>query len=563
MTRKNSSVTYGGLGDENNVTAYKKISVGGIALSPDNDEREAFDIVAKELRRAGINPARLRFDICKKSVDARKKNDVKLVYSVAVSSEDKDFLFTARSVSRIRGQVTPIIDASPSVSYGNERMSCPPLVVGMGPAGLFCALMLAENGYRPIIIDRGDGISERCNKTRIFMQTGSLDTDCNIQFGAGGAGTFSDGKLVTRVNDARVGYILRRFCDFGAPEDILINAKPHIGTDLLVDIVDRMLARIKELGGKVIYRCKLNSIEELPDGNIKAVTSCADILCSGLILATGHSARDIYAMLMKKSYAVEPKPFSLGLRIEHLQENIDKALLGDFAGHAKLGRGEYHLSDTTSGRGVYTFCMCPGGEVIAAASEEGGVVVNGMSKHARDGRNANSAILASVRPDDYGNSCDAAIELQRRLERLAFAEGGSDYYAPFQTVGDFLGGVSVSEPQGVLPTYRDGKVRAARLDKILPDFITDELRRGLLSFEKKIKGFAAPDAILTGVETRSSAPVRILRTERLCAVGHDRVYPCGEGAGYAGGITSAAVDGVRIAQAVMARFAASGSEAEP
>ena len=529
----------------------KRFAVGGISLSPDVEEGRACDVVATELSRAGINPARLRFDIYKRSVDARKKKDVRLVYSVAVSSESEIDL---SRLSGIKGQVTPIRDEEPQWSFGSERTEHPPLVVGMGPAGLFCALALAENGYRPVIIDRGDGVLERCKKTEVFFGEGELDPESNVQFGAGGAGTFSDGKLVTRVGDARVNYILRRFCDFGAPEDITVSAKPHIGTDLLVGVVERMLCRIEELGGRVIYRCRLESFEERTDGSIRAVTSRGELLCSGLVMATGHSARDIYTLLMNEQFAVEAKPFSLGVRIEHLQSDIDKALLGDFAGHPRLGRGEYHLSDTTTGRGVYTFCMCPGGQVVAAASEKGGVVVNGMSKRARDGRNANSAVLVSVRPEDYGNSPMRAIELQRRLEREAFKQAGEDYYAPCQTVGDFLSGRLESEPSRVMPTYRDGKVRPVRLDKLLPSFVSEELAMGLRSFDKKIAGFGAKDAVLTGVETRSSAPVRILRDSKCAAVGHDRVYPCGEGAGYAGGITSAAIDGLRVAEAYMERF---------
>ncbi len=541
---------------EKDISAGKcqRLAVGGISLSPDSTPSEACNIVATELKRAGINPARLRFDIYKRSVDARKKTDVRLVYSVAVSCKDKNDRIPSRIIGSLKRQVTIINDSTPNPSIGEERADYPPLVVGMGPAGLFSALMLAENGYRPIIIDRGDGIAERCKKTEIFFESGLLDESSNIQFGAGGAGTFSDGKLVTRVNDERLNFVLQRFCDFGAPEDILISAKPHIGTDLLVGIVDAMLGRIEELGGRVVYRCRLKEICNLPDGNIKAVTEKGDIFACAAVLATGHSARDIYSMLMREGYSVEAKPFSLGLRIEHLQSHIDKGLLGDFAGHPALGRGEYHLSDTRTGRGVYTFCMCPGGEVVAAASEAGGVVVNGMSRNARDGRNANSAVLVSVRPDDYGSSPTAAIELQRRLERAAFEVGGGDYYAPYQTVGDFLSGIGKSEPSSVLPTYRGGKVRAARLDRILPDFITEELRYGLQSFDKKISGFAMPEAILTGVETRSSAPIRILRTQELFAPEHSRVYPCGEGAGYAGGISSAALDGVRVAMAIIERF---------
>ena len=530
------------------------IIVGGVSLSPDADAREACDIVSKEIKRAGLNPARLRFEIYKKSVDARKKKDVRLVYSVAVTYKDSDGSFDIGKLSRMSYTVSPLNRAKLDIKRGEEPISAPPLVVGMGPAGLFAALLLAENGYRPVIIDRGDGILERCRRTAVFFERGELDVESNVQFGAGGAGTFSDGKLVTRVGDARVGYVLRRFCDFGAPEDIMTAAKPHVGTDLLVGIVDSMLRRIEELGGTVIYRCRLEGIKRR-GGELAAATSSGDIACSSMVLATGHSARDVYSMLLADGYDVRPKPFSLGVRIEHLQEDVDRALLGDFAGHPALGKGEYHLSDTTSGRGVYTFCMCPGGEVVAGASEAGGVVVNGMSRHARDGRNANSAVLVSVRPEDYGSTPMGAIALQRRLERAADEAGGGDYYAPYQTVGDFLDGRAGSEPTRILPTYRGGKVRAARLDAMLPPFVTEEMKRGLLSFEKKLSGFAASDALLTGVETRSSAPVRIMRNDVLCAVGNDRVYPCGEGAGYAGGITSAAVDGIKVAEAIIARFA--------
>ena len=533
--------------------SVSRFAVNGISLSPDTEPTEACNIVATELRRAGINPARLRFDIYKKSVDARKKSDVRLIYSVAVSCIDGETV-SERALQRVRRQITLINDEAPVVVKGEQRADYPPLVVGMGPAGLFCALMLAENGYRPVIIDRGDGIAERCRKTEIFFETGELDTESNIQFGAGGAGTFSDGKLVTRVNDEKLNFVMRRFCDFGAPRDILVSAKPHIGTDLLVDIVDRILSRIEELGGKVVYRCKLVKIEEQDDGNVKAVTDKETIYASSVVLATGHSARDIYGMLLDGGFSVESKPFSVGVRIEHLQKDIDSALLGDFAGHPALGKGEYHLSDTKRGRGVYTFCMCPGGQVVAAASERGGVVVNGMSRHARDGRNANSAVLVSVRPDDIGGDPRTAIKFQRDLEERAFAEGGANYFAPYQTVGDFIKGISKNEFGRIEPSYRGGKVKAARLDRILPDFVTDELRYGLMSFDKKINGFASDDAILTGVETRSSAPVRILRGEKLYAIGHDRIYPCGEGAGYAGGISSAALDGVRIALAIMERF---------
>ena len=528
------------------------IVLGGISLSPDAEPNEACLIAAKEMKRAGTDPAQLRFDICKCSVDARKKKDVRLVYSVAVRRLDGNGM---RLPKAGKYPISPLHDRVLEISYGDERSPHPPLVVGMGPAGLFCALLLAENGYSPIIIDRGDSVADRVKAHERFVKLGVLDTESNIQFGAGGAGTFSDGKLLTRVNDPAVSYVLNRFCDFGAPEEILVKAKPHIGTDLLCGIVDGMLRRIEELGGKVLYRTRLEGIRHMSDGSITASTTKGDIICSSMCLAVGHSARDTYEMLMKSGYAIEPKPFSVGVRIEHLQSEIDKAMYGDFAGHPRIGKGEYHLSDTSSGRGVYTFCMCPGGQVVAAASENGGVVVNGMSAFARDGKNANSAVCVSVRPEDYGSTPEKAIAFQRRLERNAYYAGGEKYYAPIQTVGDFLAERQGSEPTDVLPSYRDGRVRLSSMDGILPDFVCKELRLGLLSFDRKLSGFASESAILSGVETRTSSPVRILRNKDLNAVGHGGVYPCGEGAGYAGGITSAALDGIKVAENIMRRFA--------
>lgn len=526
--------------------------MSGISLSLEADEREACALAASELKRAGINPARLHFEVCKRSVDARRRDRVRLVLSVAVRGEEGE---TVRLPSRCRYTTAPLYDRVMELPRGEEKCVLPPLVVGMGPAGLFCALLLAEQGYRPILIDRGDEVRQRCRINERFLKKGILDPESNVQFGAGGAGTFSDGKLLTRINDPLIGYVLRRFCEFGAPKEILVAAKPHIGTDLLVEIVENMLHRIEELGGKVIYRCRLDGIRERGSEGVIALTTKGEIPCSSLVLAPGHSARDTYRMMMEQGYAVEPKPFSVGVRIEHLQADIDRSMYGDYAGHPKLGHGEYHLSDTTSGRGVYTFCMCPGGEVVGAASEEGGVVVNGMSRYARDGKNANSAVCVSVRPEDIGGTPERAIAFQRELEKGAYLSGGGDYSAPIQTVGDFLGQRAGQAPSVVQPTYRDGRVRLASMDDILPEFVCRELRLGLVSFEKKLAGFSAPHAVLSGVETRTSAPVRLLRGETMTAIGRDRIYPCGEGAGYAGGITSAAVDGLRVAQAIMKRYA--------
>ena len=534
---------------------YTGFLVSGIGLPPDVDEKEACRIAATELRRAGADPARLHFSVYKRSVDARKKNDIKLVYSIAARFDSPCAVPLPQNKGKYR--ISMLESDEMQIVFGNAKMFAPPLVVGMGPAGLFGALLLAENGYAPIIIDRGESVYKRARAYDSFVKFGILDTESNIQFGAGGAGTFSDGKLLTRINDPKISYVLRRFCDFGAPEEILTAAKPHIRTDLLLQIVDKMLARIEALGGKVMYCTRMDSLRELADGNICVSTTKGDIVCSSLLMAIGHSARDTYKMLLEKGFAIEAKSFSVGVRIEHLREDIDRALYGDMAGHEKLGKGEYHLSDTTSGRGVYTFCMCPGGEIVAAASEESGVVVNGMSRNARDGRNSNSAVAVSVFKNDYDGTPVGAIKFQREIERAAFDMGGKDYCAPVQTVGSFLGVSNKNEIGRIVPTYRDGAVRPCSLDKILPDFICNELRRGLVSFDRKLSGFAVSDAVLTGVETRTSAPVRILRTEDMRALGRGRIYPCGEGAGYAGGITSAAIDGIRGALKIMESFAPS------
>ncbi len=530
---------------------YSGFIISGIALCPEQDESEACSIAREELKRAGVSPARLHFSIYKRSVDARKKNDIKIVYSVACRFDEAR---EAVLPNTKKYRVALLGSEELTVDVGSEKAKYRPLVVGMGPAGLFAALLLAQNGYRPIIIDRGESVWDRQHSYERFVRFGVLDTESNIQFGAGGAGTFSDGKLLTRINDPKISYVLRTFCEFGAPESIMYEAKPHIGTDLLLGIVDKMLARIGELGGEVRYRTRLENMVR-DENKIKAITTGGDILCSVLVLATGHSARDTYEMLIKNGYTVTPKAFSVGVRIEHLRKNIDRAMYGDMAGHPKLGRGEYHLSDTSRGRGVYTFCMCPGGEVVAGASEEGGVVVNGMSKHARNGVNSNSAIAVSVLPDDYGNTPRGAIEFQRRIERAAFAEGGSDYAAPIMTVGDFLGGRSGSEPTDVIPTYREGRVRTGDFARVLPSFVCEELRHGILSFERKLCGFSASSAIITAAETRTSAPLRIQRDENGEALQRTGIYPCGEGAGYAGGITSSAIDGIATALKIIKKYA--------
>ena len=529
----------------------------GIALSPDTPEENAIGEISRKMSRAGIPIRDCRLDICKKSVDARKKSDIKLVYSVRVAFDGGEGEKYRQKLERIGARAMEI--DSLELNFGKADMGARPLVVGMGPAGMFCALLLAENGYRPIIIDRGDSVTDRVESLSRFYSEHKLDTESNIQFGAGGAGTFSDGKLLTRINDPKCTYVLETFKKFGAPDEVTVKAKPHIGTDVLRVVVDNILSRIEELGGEVIYRCRLDGIDENSDGTVTAHTTRGDICCGVAVLALGHSARDTYAMLIKGGFAIVPKPISVGVRIEHRRADIEEALYGDMAGHAALGAAEYALSDTKGERGVYTFCMCPGGEVVAAASEEDSVVVNGMSCYARDGVNSNSAVAVSVRVEDFceveGNLALGAIEFQRKIERSAYGAGGGGYAVPVQTVGDFMSGVTGTEPSRVMPTYMNGEnFKVASVDDVLPDFVCKSLRYGLSSFDKKIRGFAAPDALLSAAETRTSAPVRILRGEDMSALGKERIYPCGEGAGYAGGITSAAVDGIKVALSLMSKY---------
>ena len=519
---------------------------------PFTEGEEAFCAIAKNKMKRAAGSAQFHFYLYKKSVDARRKDDIRIVCSVAAVTSD----------SLSKNQIRHITDAGfkvvaleeDAVAYGNELLPESPLIVGCGPAGMFCALVLAERGYRPVVIDRGGSIESRAASYRKFCSERVLDTENNIQFGAGGAGTFSDGKLTTRINDPKCSYVLNRLVEFGAPDDITVKAKPHIGTDILQGVVDNIIKQIERLGGKVVLNCRLDSIKKNADKTVTAHTSKGDIVCGCVVLATGHSARDTYSMLMSSGFELVSKPFSVGVRIEHLREELEFATYGKFAGDPRLGAAEYNFSDTT-GRGVYTFCMCPGGEVVAAATEEGGLVVNGMSKRARDGKNSNSAIAVTVNREDYGASVVGAIEYQRRLERRAFAAGGNDYSVPIQTVGDFLGGSFGTEPTKVQPSYMGGgSYRVADLAAELPEYITAELKKGIVSFSKKRQGFDAPYAVLSGFETRTSSPVRILRNDNLTTDKDDLIYPCGEGAGYAGGITSAAVDGIRVAEKIISRF---------
>ena len=528
----------------------KFLLINNIKLPVNASETEAFSVAKGVLKRAGLLSFVKGYSIFRRSVDARRKPEIFFVYSVAAIG---DFPSIDEGKQKKFGIALQEPLMKPKAEIGDRRLSAPPVIVGSGPCGLFAALLLAEEGYNPIILERGGSVSDRHKAVEAFNTTKTLDTNTNIQFGAGGAGTFSDGKLVTRINDPLTNYVLDRFVEFGASEEIRYIAKPHIGTDVLSKVVDNIIDRICELGGRIFYHTRF--ISPITDnGQVRAVlTDKGEFPCGALILAIGHSARDTYESLLSQNFSIEAKSFSVGMRIEHLAEDIDYAMYGDGANNEKLGHAEYTLSHNTKTRGTYTFCMCPGGVVVAAASEEGGVVVNGMSYNSRSERNSNSAVVTTVFREDYGAEPMAAINFQRSIERSAFLAGGSDYSAPIITVGDFLSGECKTMPKRILPSYMYGKnVKLARPESYLPDFVCNGIKSALTDFDKKINGFACPDAVLTGAETRTSAPVRIVRdNETRLAKGFENIYPAGEGAGYAGGITSAAVDGAKSALALM------------
>lgn len=533
---------------------YSAAILEGISVPVGTPEADILSRAADKLKRSGLDTRSLRFRLYKRSVDARHREDIRVVCSVLCQTEDGSPVWTSEQLARLGAK--PYAPGQLTLATGDRPLPARPLVVGMGPAGLFCGLLLARQGYAPILIDRGDSIPDRVAAVSRYEREGVLDTESNIQFGAGGAGTFSDGKLLTRINDSRCAFVLDTFRALGAPEDVTLKAKPHIGTDVLREVVSRMLEEIRAAGGEVLFRCRMDGYDRLPGGGFSVHTTRGELRAGVIVLAPGHSARDTYGMLIERGSEVIAKPLSVGVRIEHRREDIDRLFYGRMAGHPDLGAAEYSFSDTKGDRGVYTFCMCPGGQVVAAASEPESVVVNGMSRRARDGVNSNAAIAVSVRTEDYepvnGNLALGAIAFQRRVERAAFRAGGGDHAVPLETVGDFLSGDRPThEPGRVLPSYRDGQHwRLARMGDVLPDFACAGLARGLRAFDSKRRGFAAPDALLLAAETRTSAPVRILRGADLCAIGQPGVYPCGEGAGYAGGITSAAVDGIRVAEEI-------------
>ena len=530
------------------------IRIRDIALRPGEGTTQLFQAAARLLKCT--QKEILRLQIVKRSIDARKKQDVRIVYTVdvAVKGDERQRIERAKNPKVTQSAYRPYHLPVPASQPGHR-----PVVVGFGPGGMFAALTLAEAGLRPIVLERGLDAQTRHEKVSRFWESGELDPDCNVQFGEGGAGTFSDGKLNTGTRDDRNGFVLEQLVRFGAQESILYDAKPHIGTDVLLHVVQNLRTRVIELGGTVEFGAKLTAIGR-ENGAVSSVTyeqrgEAHTLPCSHLILAIGHSARDTFGMLLAAGVPMEPKPFSMGVRIEHRQALIDAAQYGPFAGHPALPAADYklncHLPDGTS---AYTFCMCPGGYVVAAASETGGVVTNGMSYSGRDGENANAALLVTLRPADFPHDGPlGGAKWQREIEETAFRAGGSNYRAPAQRAGDFLARRPSTALGTVKPTYRPG-VTLCDLHDVLPRRITDTLERAIPVLGQQLRGFDDPDAVLTAPETRSSSPVRILRDEALQSALRG-LYPCGEGAGYAGGITSASVDGVRCAEAVIASLA--------
>lgn len=481
------------------------------------------------------------------SIDARKKDNI--YYNATVTARlriNEDKLVSkypnAEKFTPYRYSFTP-----------TKALSERPVIIGSGPAGLFAALTLAKYGAKPIVIERGKDVDSRSADVELLFKYGYLNTSSNIQFGEGGAGTFSDGKLNTGTNDSRATHVLRTFVEFGAQEEILINAKPHIGTDVLKNVIKNIRKEIISLGGEFMFGTTVTDLN-IKDGRLTGVTvtkgnSTEKITTDCAVLAIGHSARDTFEMLLNKGVTLQQKPFSMGVRVEHRAESVNKSQYGKLA--QKLPTADYKLNAKDStGRGVYTFCMCPGGFVVNASSEEGLICTNGMSYSKRDGRNSNSAVLVSIYPEDFGSSSPlAGVELQRAVERKAYEFGGKNYCAPIETVGSFLSG-NANKIGSVKPTFEPG-VTLTKIEKIFPEYINKGLRDGLSAFANRMPAFKAEDAILTAAETRSSSPVRIVRNEKLEALNVKGLYPCGEGAGYAGGIVSAAVDGIKCAEMIL------------
>jgi hypothetical protein len=534
-----------------------------IKLPLDHDE-QALELAI--LSKLNISKSELlSFDLFKRGYDARNNRNIQLIYTLDVEVEKQEELLAQFSRD-------PHVRVTPDMRYkfvaqAPTDLTHRPVVVGLGPCGLFAALILAQMGFKPIILERGKAVRERTKDTFGFWRKQELNPESNVQFGEGGAGTFSDGKLYSQVKD-RKHYgrkVLHEFIVAGAPEEIMYVSKPHIGTFKLVNMVEKMREQIIALGGEFRFSTRVEKLDLEADNKnhkIKGLyLSGGDyISCKQVILAIGHSARDTFTALYEQGVYIEAKPFSIGFRIEHEQSMIDRSRFGDNVGNPILGAADYKLvHHCKNGRTVYSFCMCPGGTVVAAASEPGRVVTNGMSQYSRHERNANSAIVVGVTPEeDYPGHPLAGIELQRSLEALAFTVGGENYHAPAQLIGDFLTGEPSAEIGVVKPSYTPG-ITLTDLSKVVPDYVTHAIREAIPAFDRKIKGFAKQDGLLTGVETRTSSPICIKRGPDYQSVNVQGLYPAGEGAGYAGGIWSAGIDGIRVAEAVALAIAGDAS----
>lgn len=528
------------------------IRIGQLKMHPEHTDKELLKKIVKTLR-VSENEI-LDYSIRKQSIDARKKSDIKYVYTIDVSVVNEQQI-----LKRTKGNSISIVKETEYKfpSSGEQKMKQRPVIVGLGPAGLFCAYFLAKNGYKPIVYERGASVEERIKDIETFWNTGVLNTESNVQFGEGGAGTFSDGKLNTLVKDAygRNQEVLKVFVENGAPKEILYMNKPHIGTDVLMDVVRNMRKRIQAWGGDICFHSKFIQLEQ-KGGKLQSITIVSKdgeqiVPAETLILALGHSARDTFSMLYEKEIPMTAKAFAVGVRVEHAQLMINESQYGkDMAN--KLPVASYKVAENLeNGRGVYSFCMCPGGYVVNASSEEGHLAVNGMSYHARDGQNANSAIIVTVTPDDFENDHPlAGVEFQRKLEKKAYEIGKGK--VPVQRFVDFCKNKKTEGVGSIAPQIK-GEYTFANLRDIFPEIINESIMQGIKSFDKHIQGFAGDDTILSGVESRTSSPIRIVRNESL-QIEESGIYPCGEGAGYAGGITSAAMDGMKVAEKIAEKF---------
>lgn len=509
--------------------------------TPDSDS-SAIAMAKEELLKAGFDDApEEELYIYKKSIDARHKNKLRYVYSVA-------FDLDGGMPDVLPPNITVCDDEEfPDFNIRRTARVYRPVIIGFGPCGMFAAYILSLYGYNPIIFERGDNAAERSKKVESLFLRAEMNEESNICFGEGGAGLFSDGKLVTRIKDKKVAYIIKTFVKFGAPPEILYNAKPHLGTDNLMRIVENMRNEIIKNGGEVRFNSKLTDIDFSNSSYLKIrINNNEEYLTDSLFLATGHSAEDIYSLLMKKSISMIPKGYSMGFRVEHKREYIDEIIYGKENLKYNLPPAEYFLSHRENDRGVYTFCMCPGGVVVNSSSSKGRLVTNGMSYYKRNGVNSNAAILVSFSPKDFGGSVESMLDLRKDIEAKSYALGGGDFTAPVQTIGSFFR-INGNRLKSVLPSYT-GKTKECDLNNLFPNFIDELLHVAIKKFDAKIKGFYTADAILTAAETRTSAPVRILRDDDTYTSPDSKfLYPAGEGAGYAGGITSSAVDGINAA----------------